>query len=250
MHKKTSIDQTELNKFNKNHQEWWDKSGEFKILHEINPIRLNYIVEQITKHFNLINFKEQPLNSLNILDIGSGGGLITIPISAMGAKVTGIDANDNNIKAASEYAKADQLKVDFVCSTIEDYLRQKNNNNFFDVVLCLEVIEHVANPKEFIENLTKLVKSNGIIILSTINRNIKSYLHTIIAAEYILKWVKIGTHDYKKFIKPSEINNMLSNTGFVIKKLSGLNFNILENKWYISDDISVNYFASIVLPED
>ena len=236
----SSIDQTELNKFNKTAAEWWDEAGEFKLLHQINPLRIKYITDTIASLLHTTT----PAG-LNILDIGCGGGLISFPLHKLGASVTALDANKHNIDAAATYAKTNGLEVTLINSTIEEYLKAKNNAKKFDVVLCLEVIEHVSNPKEFVQNLTKLVTANGIIILSTLNRTIKSFASAIIMAEYVLRWVPLHTHNWQKFIKPSELDRMLQGTTLCLKELKGLKFDPISDKWYLSDDINVNYFAVI-----
>lgn len=248
MDKKSSVNQNELNKFNKTSEEWWDKSGEFKILHQINPIRIQYINDKIAEHFNSIQNKEddlQPLKNLNIIDVGCGGGLISVPICQLGAKVTAIDANSYNIKALSEYAKNNNLAINPINTTVEEYI-SNYPDQLYDVVLCLEVLEHVSNQSAFIQNLLKILKPTGMLILSTINRTIKSYAQTIIAAEYILKWIPINTHDYSKFLKPSELYKILETSNFQLKNLTGLKFDIITNSWHLSDDIDVNYFACII----
>ena len=248
MNKESSVDQNEVNKFNKTSEEWWDKSGEFKILHQINPIRIQYINDKIAEHFNSIQNKEddlQPLKNLNIIYVGCGGGLISVPICQLGAKVTAIDANSYNIKALSEYTKNNNLSINPINTTVEEYI-SNYPDQLYDVVLCLEVLEHVSNQSAFIQNLLKLLKPTGILILSTINRTIKSYAHAIIAAEYILKWVPTNTHDYSKFLKPSELYKILEVNNFHLKNLTGLKFDIITNSWYLSDDIDVNYFACII----
>ena len=248
MNKESSVDQNEVNKFNKTSEEWWDKSGEFKILHQINPIRIQYINDKIAEHFNSIQNKEndlQPLKNLNIIDVGCGGGLISVPICQLGAKVTAIDANSYNIKALSEYTKNNNLSINPINTTVEEYI-SNYPDQLYDVVLCLEVLEHVSNQSAFIQNLLKLLKPTGILILSTINRTIKSYAHAIIAAEYILKWVPTNTHDYSKFLKPSELYKILEVNNFHLKNLTGLKFDIITNSWYLSDDIDVNYFACVI----
>lgn len=247
MTKKSSIDQNELNKFSKTSEQWLDKSGEFKILHKINPLRLKYISDKVIEHFNLRPATNplKPLAHLDIIDIGCGGGLMSVPICKFGAEVTAIDANASNIKALSEYSDKNNLKINSINITVEEYI-SKYPDKLYDVVLCLEVIEHVANQQEFVQNLLKLLKPTGILILSTINRTIKSYAQAIIAAEYILKWVPTNTHDYSKFLKPSELNNILKQNNFYLKDLTGLKFNPLINSWYLSDDIDVNYFACII----
>jgi 2-polyprenyl-6-hydroxyphenyl methylase/3-demethylubiquinone-9 3-methyltransferase len=247
MTKNSSIDQKELNKFNKTSKEWWDKSGEFKILHKINPLRLKYIGDKLIEHFDIHKISTKntnPLANLDIIDIGCGGGLVTIPICELGANVTAIDANKHNIEASSEQAKKLNLKINFVNSTVEEYINI-SPKNLYDVVLCLEVVEHVANQEEFIQNLLKLIKPNGILILSTINRTMKSYAQAIIIAEYTLKWVPINTHNHSKFLQPSELHNIIKQKDFYLKDLTGLQFNPLTNNWYLSDNIDVNYFACI-----
>jgi 2-polyprenyl-6-hydroxyphenyl methylase/3-demethylubiquinone-9 3-methyltransferase len=239
---KTSIDETELNKFNKTHAEWWDEFGEFKILHQITPLRADYIIQKAIKHFGINPNGKTPLAGLSLLDVGCGGGLISAPMLRSGATVTGIDANSYNIKAAKEHATKYKLKIDFLNETAEEHLKL---NNKYDIVICLEVIEHVASPEEFIKTLTNLIKPGGMMIFSTINRTIKSYGLAIIMAEYVLGWVPRGTHDYTKFIKPSELKRMLSGSGKDIKELRGMSFNVLSKNWQLEDDIDVNYFAYI-----
>jgi len=248
MDKRSSVDQNELNKFNKTSKEWWDKSGEFKILHQINPLRIQYINDKIAEHFNSIENGDgnpKPLKNLNIIDVGCGGGLISVPICQLGAKVTAIDANSYNIKALSEYTSSNNLDINPVNTTVEEYI-SNYPDQLHDVVLCLEVLEHVSNQSVFIQNLLRLLKPTGMLILSTINRTIKSYAQAIIAAEYILKWVPTNTHDYSKFLKPSELCKMLEASNFQLKNLTGLKFDIITNTWYLSDDIDVNYFACVM----
>ncbi|MDA9163832.1 bifunctional 2-polyprenyl-6-hydroxyphenol methylase/3-demethylubiquinol 3-O-methyltransferase UbiG [Rickettsiaceae bacterium] len=230
---KSSIDEHELSKFNKTTEEWWDLNGEFKLLHEINPLRIEYIISKI-------NDAGLSLKEAKIIDVGSGGGLICSPLSRLGADVTGIDANEYNTKAAAGYAQDNDLNIKYLNKTVEEYVASKEQ---YDVVLCLEVIEHVANPAEFVSNVAKLVAPGGILIFSTINRTAKSYALTIMMAEYVLGWVPKGTHDHSKFIKPSEFNNMLENSEMKLAELKGMSLSLASNQWYLSDDIDVNYFA-------
>ncbi len=230
---KSSIDEHELSKFNKTAKEWWDLDGEFKLLHKINPLRMEYITAKI-KDAGL------SLKDSKIIDVGSGGGLICSPLSRLGADVTGIDANEYNTKAASEYAKDNDLNIKYLHKAVEDHVESKEQ---YDVVLCLEVIEHVVNQAEFVMNVAKLVAPGGILIFSTINRTAKSYALTIMMAEYVLGWVPRGTHDYSKFVKPSEFNNMLENSNVRLAELKGMSLSLASNQWYLSEDIDVNYFA-------
>jgi 2-polyprenyl-6-hydroxyphenyl methylase/3-demethylubiquinone-9 3-methyltransferase len=238
----SSIDKAELNKFNKTHQEWWNEFGEFKILHKITPLRVEYIIKKASEHFKIDPNQELPLANLDVLDVGCGGGLASVPMLKNGANVTGIDANIHNITASKEHAAKYKLNINFLHHTAEEHLRL---NKKYDIVICLEVLEHVANPELFIQTLTNLVKTNGMIILSTINRTPKSLIFAVIMAEYILKLIPRGTHDYKKFIKPSELQKMLNSTNLNIKELRGMTIDLPEREWQLSNNIDVNYFAYI-----
>ncbi|HJD56375.1 MAG TPA: bifunctional 2-polyprenyl-6-hydroxyphenol methylase/3-demethylubiquinol 3-O-methyltransferase UbiG [Rickettsia endosymbiont of Pyrocoelia pectoralis] len=227
----SSIDKKELEKFEKISHNWWNKEGEFGILHRINPIRLEYIIEKIKSHYNQIS-------ELKILDVGCGGGLIATSLAAQGFNVTAIDALQSNIDIAANYAKENNIKVNYLKSTIEEL----ESDTQYDVVICLEVVEHVDNVQQFLVNLAERVKPGGMAIISTINRTKKAYLLGIIAAEHILGWVPKNTHDYSKFLKPSEIYEMLTDTDIEIKELKGLVYNLAKSEGQLSDDIDVNYF--------
>lgn len=239
----SSIDDLEIKKFNKTLDEWWDVNGEFKMLHDITPIRMSYITSKLKQHFNITDFNKSD-TKLDIVDIGCGGGLVTVPLAKLGLNTSGVDASLQNIQAAMAYANRNNLQINYINSTAEDLAKE---NKKYDCVLCLEVIEHVANVEEFIHNLTKLLKPGGILILSTINRNIKSYMLAIFMAEYILGWVHKNTHDYSKFLKPSELNSILLTNNMKITELKGLTFNLLDQSWRLSSDIDVNYFACSTL---
>lgn len=242
----SSIDDSELKKFSKTNQEWWDLNGEFKTLHEINPVRIDYIKSIILKHFNISNSSSKPLNNLKILDVGSGGGLVCKPMYEFGADVTGIDANEHNTKASSAYAAEHKLNIKYINTTVEDYTSA--NKEKYDVVLCLEVIEHVLNPKEFAQNVSKLVKKDGVLIFSTINRTFKSFAQAIIMAEYILGWVPKNTHKHSKFIKPSDLVSMLKDSPLNLSELKGLKLSLPNRIWELTDNIDVNYFAVFKTP--
>ena len=236
----SSIDQQELEKFNRTEQEWWNQDGEFKALHAINPVRIEYITSIARKYFDIVDNKKSLLSGLKLIDIGCGGGLICAPMSELGAEVTGLDANEHNIKAATSYAKRTKLNIEYINDTIEEYIKSPKK---YDIVLCLEVIEHVANQKEFVNNISKLVAPGGVLIFSTINRTKKAYFLAIMMAEYVLRWVPRQTHNYSKFIRPSEFVRMLEGTTLRLSELKGLTFSMLSQNWYLSDDIDVNYFA-------
>lgn len=230
----STIDQDEVTKFSKLANQWWDKEGEFRTLHQINPLRLSYIKDKIIEHFG--EFKA----GLTIIDIGCGGGLISVPLAKLGAKVTGIDASSENIETAKFHAKELGLEINYLCSSAEEHKKQ------YDVVLCLEIIEHVSDPELFISAAAKLLKPGGMMIISTINRTTKAYLSAIIGAEYILRWVPRGTHEFAKFLKPSEISQMLNKNALRIRELKGLGLDLITRNWKLQDDISVNYFAYII----
>ncbi len=240
MSNKSSIDQQELKKFNKTDQEWWDQDGEFKALHAINPVRIEYITSIIGKHFGVIDNKKSSLSGLKLIDIGCGGGLICAPMSELGAEVTGLDANEHNIKAATSYAERNKLNIKYINNTVEEHIKSPKK---YDIVLCLEVIEHVANQKEFVNNISKLLAPGGIVIFSTINRTKKAYLLAIVMAEYVLGWVPRQTHNYSRFVKPSEFVRMMQDTRLRLGELKGLSLSVSSQNWHLSDDIDVNYFA-------
>ena len=233
----TTINKEEIQKFSRLADEWWDVNGKFKPLHMFNPIRIEYITENIKKHFKLENGKTNFLTGLNILDIGCGGGLISEPMAQLGAKVTGVDASKKNIEIAKLHSKKSGLHINYLNSSPENL----NDYEKFDIILNLEIVEHVENVNLYINSCFKLLKKNGLMFTATLNRSFTSYLKAIIGAEYILRWLPIGTHDWNKFIKPEELENILSNEKFSTVNIKGLKFNPLINKWKRSNDLSVNY---------
>ncbi len=233
----TTINKEEIQKFSDLAEEWWDVKGKFKPLHMFNPIRIEYIIENIKSHFNINNSENNFLKNLNILDIGCGGGLISEPMSRLGGIVTGIDASEKNIKIAQLHAKKNNLNIRYLKKSPE----QLNEFEKFDVILNLEIIEHVENVNLYIESCYKLLKKNGIMFTATLNRTLTSYIKAIIGAEYILRWLPIGTHDWNKFIKPEELEKVLTGKNFKTINIKGLEFNPLLSKWKKSDNLSVNY---------
>lgn len=234
-----SIDEQEVSQFSKDAEHWWDENGPFAPLHRLNPARLSYIKEQICNHYGLDTQNLKPLQKLSVLDIGCGGGLVCEPMARMGAKATGVDADPIAIEVATNHAQQSDLKIEYLNKTAEEL------NKTYDVVLALEIIEHVQNPDEFVQSCTKLVKPGGLIIFSTLNRTPKSFVLGIVAAEYILNWVPKRTHSWKKFIKPSELAKSVRQHGLKPLDISGLIFNPLSGDFEMSKtDVDVNYFMT------
>ena len=233
-----SINKKEIEKFSKIAEEWWNPNGKFKPLHNFNPIRIKYIKENIIKDFK-IKPSRKPLKKLNLLDIGCGGGLLSEPMCRLGANVVGIDASVKNIKVAKFHARKNKLKINYRVASPEK-LKSKIK---FDVILNMEIVEHVENIDFFIKESAKLLKKNGVMFVATLNKTLKSYAFAIVGAEYILKWLPIGTHDWEKFIKPEDLISISEKNGLSLKKLDGMKFNILDNSWKISKDTSVNYIV-------
>tara|TARA_B100001123_G_C15333586_1_gene1032052 strand:- start:1719 stop:2441 length:723 start_codon:yes stop_codon:yes gene_type:complete len=236
-----TINYKEIEKFSKLSEEWWNPHGKFKPLHDFNPIRIKYIKQNIIQHFNIVNSKK-PLNQISLLDVGCGGGLLAEPMYKLGANVTGIDAAKNNINIAKTHAKKNKLKIKYITSSPEK-LKTKNK---FDVILNLEIVEHVSDLDNFIKSCTKLLKKNGIMFVATINRTLKSYLFAIIGAEYILKWLPIGTHDWNCFVKPEELINTSAKHNLKLNQIHGMIYNPILNQWKTGKDHSVNYISSFV----
>ena len=237
----TSVNKKEIEKFSKMAAEWWNPEGKFKPLHKFNPIRIKYIKENIMNNFKLKN-RTKPLLGINILDIGCGGGLLSEPMSIMGANVTGIDASNKNIQVAKLHSKKNKLKINYLCSSPEN-LRVKKK---FDVILNMEIVEHVEDINFFLKSCSKLLKKNGVMFISTINKTLKSYVFAIVGAEYILRWLPIGTHEWEKFVKPEDLEKILIKNNLYLKKFDGMHFNIIEDQWRISKDLSVNYIGKFI----
>ena len=236
--KSNTINKLEIAKFSKIAAEWWSPNGKFKPLHKFNPIRIKYLKENIIEHFKLKQ-TNSPLKGLNILDIGCGGGLLSEPITRLGAKVTAIDASKKNIQVAKFHAKKNNLKINYLCSSPE----KLNLNKKFDVILNMEIIEHVEDLNFFIKKSSNLLKKNGLMFIATLNKTFKSYMFAIIGAEYVLRWLPIGTHDWEKFVKPDNLVSLAINSNLKLKKLSGMKFNPITDNWSLSNDKSVNYIA-------
>jgi len=228
---KENIDYKEVEKFNLLAHKWWDETSEFKPLHEINPLRLNYIRSKVK------------LSEAKVLDVGCGGGILSESLAKEGAKVTGIDQGENVIKIANLHMKESNLNINYKHINIEDYF--KNNKEKFDVITCLEMLEHVPDPSSIIDKCAALLKPGGTIFFSTINRNPKAFLFAIIGAEYVLNLLPKGTHEYKKFITPSELNDWCLAKGLDFKSIIGMSYNPFLQKYKLGDDTSVNYIVEV-----
>jgi 2-polyprenyl-6-hydroxyphenyl methylase/3-demethylubiquinone-9 3-methyltransferase len=237
----SSINKKEIEKFSKIAEEWWNPNGKFRPLHNFIPIRIKYIRDNIIKDFNL-KTSDKPLNKISILDIGCGGGLLSEPMSRLGAKVVGIDASKKNIEIARFHAKKNKLKIDYKVASPETL----KTNIKFDVILNMEIVEHVEDINFFINKSSKLLKKDGIMFVATLNKTLKSYAFAIIGAEYILKWLPIGTHDWTKFITPNYLINISKKNNLLLKRLDGMKFNILNDTWKLSDDTSINYILKLL----
>tara|TARA_B100001057_G_scaffold448870_1_gene489584 strand:- start:472 stop:1200 length:729 start_codon:yes stop_codon:yes gene_type:complete len=239
--KNNTINKEEIEKFSKIAEEWWNPEGKFKPLHKFNPIRISYLKENIIETFKLSN-KKTPLQNVKILDIGCGGGLLSEPMCRLGASVTGIDASKKNINVAKLHSKKSNLKINYFCSSPEKFKAKVK----FDVILNMEIVEHVEDINFFLKSCTNLLKKNGIMFVATLNKTLKSYIFAIVGAEYILRWLPIGTHEWEKFVKPNELISILKKNNLKLDKIDGMNFNILTNRWKVGDDKSVNYIAKFV----
>ena len=228
---KTKLNKSEYKQFNKLSQEWWDENGKFRVLHHIRPIRIKYILDQL---------KQDNIKNLDILDLGCGGGLVCEPLSKLGARVTGIDFVENNIQVAKLHARKKNLKIKYKLKNIEKMkIKEK-----FDLIIIFEVLEHLNDWSKLLFEIKKNLKKDGLIIISTINRNIFSNFTAIFFAENILKWIPKGTHKYEKFIKPQEIDICFKKNNMFLKDLSGLTFNPIERNWKLSNNTTINYFCT------
>jgi 2-polyprenyl-6-hydroxyphenyl methylase/3-demethylubiquinone-9 3-methyltransferase len=224
----STIDKQELDKFAQHAEHWWNKQGPLKTLHDINPTRLDFILEQVN------------VADMRVLDVGCGGGILCEAMARHDAVVTGIDAEAEVIKVAAEHAQTHHLAIDYVCTPIEDY-----EHEAFDVITCMELLEHVHNPEQVVCHCKRLLKPGGLLFLSTINRTVKAYANAIVAAEYLLNLLPKQTHDYDKFIKPSELAGMVRSQGFALVDLKGLNYNPFARTASLVSDVSVNYLMAL-----
>lgn len=240
----TSIDPAEVEKFSKIAAEWWDPFGKFKPLHKFNPARLAYIRDALTTHFGRDRRDRRPLEGLRLLDVGCGGGLVAEPMRRLGAVVTGIDASERNIKTAIVHARSSGLEIDYRVATVEALAAADEKP--FDVILNLEVVEHVADPTYFLKTSASLVAPGGIMVVATINRTLKAFALAKVGAEYILGWLPRGTHDPAKFLKPAEVSAALSASGLSVTAAAGVAYNPLLDVWKVVENTDVNFMVTAV----
>jgi len=238
----TTVDKIEIEKFSKLAKDWWNPNGKFKPLHLFNLARIAFIKDKLISHFKRDSNSEKPLKELKILDIGCGGGLLCEPLNRLGAAMTGIDASNNNIEVAKLHSKEMNLVIKYIHCSPENL----NLKNEFDVILNMEVVEHVSNVNLFIRNCSKLIKKNGIMFVATINKNLKSYIFAILGAEYILRLLPIGTHNWDKFLTPLDLEIIANKNNFLIDETVGMKFNLFSKEWSKSNNASVNYISTFL----
>jgi len=239
--KVNTINKKEIEKFSRIAEEWWNPSGKFKPLHKFNPIRISYIKDSIINTFKIKN-KKKSLEKIKILDVGCGGGLLSEPMTRLGASVVGIDASDKNINVAKIHALKNKLKIKYLCTSPENYKTDVK----FDVILNMEIVEHVEDIDLFLRSCSKLLKKDGIMFVATLNKTLKSYLFAILGAEYILRWLPIGTHEWDKFVKPEDLIKILKKYNLKLDEINGLKFDLLKDVWSLSSDNSVNYITKFI----
>ncbi|WP_342643599.1 bifunctional 2-polyprenyl-6-hydroxyphenol methylase/3-demethylubiquinol 3-O-methyltransferase UbiG [Rhodoligotrophos ferricapiens] len=242
---RSTIDAGEVAKFSALAEQWWDPKGKFAVLHKFNPVRLSYIKAQACARFERDPRALKPFTDLRILDIGCGGGLLTEPMARLGAEVVGVDPGERNIRTAQVHAEAQGLFIDYRTGTAESLADQGER---FDIILNMEVIEHVADPDRYVARCAEMLKPGGIMVLATINRTFRSFALAIIGAEYVLGWLPRGTHHWEKFIAPDELERMCRNAGLGLCDLVGVVFNPLDGTWRRSEDSSVNYMMLVDKP--
>lgn len=241
----TTVDPAEIERFSRIAAEWWDPTGKFAPLHRLNPLRIGYIRDRAAQHWQRDPLSGQPLQGLSLLDIGCGGGLLSEPMTRLGAQVTGVDAASRNVRVASRHAEGQALAIDYRQGSAEALAESGAQ---FDMVLALEIVEHVADVDLFLKSCGHMVKPGGLLFLSTLNRTAKAWALAIAGAEYLLGWLPRGTHDWRRFLRPSEVATMLRRRGARFADLVGVSYSPLADSWRISRDLEVNYMAFIPAP--
>jgi len=240
-----TLDAAEIARFARHAEEWWDEQGKFRPLHQIAPQRLAFLRQEMLRHFGRAGELRRPLAGLGVLDVGCGGGLICEPLARLGAHVTGLDPAPENIAAARAHAAGQGLGVDYRVGRVEELAAEGLS---FDALVCFEVIEHVPDPAQFLTACAALMRPGALILLSTINRTLKSYLFAIVAAEYLLRWLPVGTHRWERFVTPRELADYCASAGLVAGSVRGLVYNPFADGWALAADADVNYFAAAAKP--
>jgi 2-polyprenyl-6-hydroxyphenyl methylase/3-demethylubiquinone-9 3-methyltransferase len=234
----TTIDPAEVARFDRIAQTWWDPKGPMKVLHKFNPVRLAYIRDEACRRFGRDPRSARSLEGLTILDVGCGGGVLSEPLARLGARVTGLDPAPTNISVARLHAERAGVPVDFRNETVEAVVAKAET---FDIVLAMEVVEHVADVQAFVTACAQAVKPGGCLVMATLNRTLRSFASAIVGAEYVLGWLPKGTHEWDKFVTPEELTDALGQAGFAVSDLTGVSYNPLKDSWSLSRDLSVNY---------
>ena len=243
----STADPQEIEKFSALAEDWWNPDGQFAPLHRLNPVRLTYVRDRLAAQFGRAPLRPRPLEGLSLLDIGCGGGLLCEPLARLGAKVTGLDASATSVEVARRHAELSGLEIAYRHGTAEDLAA---GGERFDAVISLEVVEHVADLTAFLGAAVALARPGGALVLATLNRTPKSYLFAIVGAEYLLRWLPRGTHDWRRFVRPSELAAGLRAQGAAVSDMIGVAYNPLSDDWRLSRDLDVNYMLSAIRPQD
>lgn len=238
--RRTTVDPAEIDRFSRMAAEWWDPTGKFKPLHKFNPVRLAYIRDRVAEQFGRDPRSSRPFDGLRFLDIGCGGGLLCEPMARLGASVVGADASETNIEVARLHAAQSGVAIDYRATTAEDLA---DAGEQFDVILNMEVVEHVSDVPLYLSKCAQMVKPGGIMFVATINRTLKALGLAIVGAEYVLRWLPRGTHQYEKLVRPAELERALSDAGMAITDRTGVTYNVLADRWQKSRDLDVNYMV-------
>lgn len=241
----TTIDPGEIEKFRRMAEEWWDPRGKFRPLHRFNPVRLGFLKDRLCRHFGRDPMAERPLAGLRLLDIGCGGGLVAEPMARLGAEIVGVDATPRNVEVARLHAAESGLAIDYRHAAAEDLAAQGER---FDAVLALEIVEHVASLDLFVAATAQLVRPGGLAVFATLNRTLKAFALAIVGAEYVLGWLPRGTHDWRKFVRPSELEAAMRASGLTLSDTTGVSFNPILDRWSLGGDLDVNYLAVATKP--
>lgn len=236
----STVDPAEIEKFRRMAEEWWDPKGKFRPLHRFNPVRLQFLKDRLCRHFDRDPLSARPLEGLRLLDVGSGGGLVAEPLTRLGAEVVGIDATARNVEVARLHAAEGGLSIDYRHAAAEELAEAGES---FDAVLALEIVEHVASLDAFVAAAARMVKPGGLLVVATLNRTVKAFGLAIVGAEYVLGWLPKGTHDWRKFVRPSELETAMRASGLTLAEATGVSYNPLLDRWSLGSDLDVNYLA-------